>query len=44
MQASDKDEFIKVMIKEIEDHIQCKYWELVLIELIPYGIKVLDVV
>jgi hypothetical protein len=38
----DREEFIKAMIKEINDHIKRKHWILVRREQVPKGTKILD--
>jgi hypothetical protein len=38
----DREDFIKAIIKEINDHINRKHWILVLREKVPKGTKILD--
>jgi hypothetical protein len=38
----DREEFIKAIIKEINDHIKHKHWVLVPREQVPKGMKILD--
>jgi hypothetical protein len=40
--APDKEEFVKAIVKEMNDHIVAKNWELVPREDVPEGVKVLD--
>jgi hypothetical protein len=42
MKAPDRDEFVKAIVKEMNDHIVSKNWELVPRKDIPEGVKVLD--
>ena len=42
MRAPDKGHFINAMIKEVEDHVQRKHWELIPISEVPPGTKILD--
>jgi hypothetical protein len=44
MKAPDWDEFVNAIVKEMNDHIVSKNWELVLRREVPSGIKVLDYV
>ena len=41
MQAPDKDEFAKAVVKEVNDHIDHKHWELIPRESVPRGVKIL---
>jgi hypothetical protein len=41
MKAPDSKEFIKAAIKEVNDHIERKHWELIPRNQVPKGIKVL---
>jgi hypothetical protein len=41
MKAPDRDEFIKAVVKEVNDHIENKHWELVPRESVPRGVDVL---
>ena len=38
------DQFWKAMDKELDDHISCEHWEVILKEDIPKGTKLLDMV
>jgi hypothetical protein len=40
--APERDEFVKAIVKEMNDHIVSKSWELVLRREVPAGVKVLD--
>jgi hypothetical protein len=40
--APDRDEFVKAIVKEMNEHIVSKNWELVPRREVPSGIKVLD--
>ena len=42
LKQPDRDEFVKAVIKEMNDHIVRKHWELIPIEQVPEGHKVLD--
>jgi hypothetical protein len=42
MKAPDKEEFVKAIVKEMNDHIVAKNWELVPREAVPEGVQVLD--
>jgi hypothetical protein len=42
MKAPCQDEFVKAIVKEINDHIVSKNWELVPRQDVPAGVKVLD--
>jgi hypothetical protein len=42
MNAPDRDEFVNAIVKEMNDHIVSKNWELVPRRDVPPGIKVLD--
>jgi hypothetical protein len=42
MKAPDRDEFVKSIVKEMNDHSVSKNWELVPRWEVPQGIKVLD--
>ena len=42
MKESDRGEFIKEMIKEVEDHVGHRHWELAPREKVPAGTKALD--
>jgi hypothetical protein len=42
MKAPDRDEFVKAIVKEMNDHIVSKNWELVPRREVPAGVKVLD--
>ena len=42
MRAPDKGHFVTAMIKEVEDHVQRKHWELIPISEVPPGTKILD--
>ena len=42
LRAPDKDEFLKAIIKEVNDHIDGNHWELVPVSEVPKGTKVLD--
>ena len=42
MRAPDKGHFINAMIKEVEDHVQRKHWELIPISEVPPDTKMLD--
>jgi hypothetical protein len=42
MKAPDKKEFFKAIVKEMNDHIVAKNWELVPREDVPEGVRVLD--
>jgi hypothetical protein len=42
MKAPDKKEFVKAIVKEMNDHIVAKNWELVPREDVPEGVRVLD--
>jgi hypothetical protein len=42
MKAPDRDEFVKATVKEMNDHIVSKNWELVPRQDVPAGVKVLD--
>jgi hypothetical protein len=44
MQAPDADEFIKAAVKEVNDHIERKHWELIPREQVPEGEKILPAV
>jgi hypothetical protein len=44
MQAPDADEFIKAVVKEVNDHIERKHWELIPREQVPEGEKILPAV
>jgi hypothetical protein len=39
MKAPDQDEFVKAIVKEINDHIVSKNWELVPRQDVPPGIR-----
>ena len=41
MRAPDSNEFVKAVIKEVNDHIERKHWELIPREQVPKGVKVL---
>jgi hypothetical protein len=38
MKAPDRDEFVKVIVKEMNDHIVSKHWELVPRRDVPAGV------
>jgi hypothetical protein len=42
MQAPDADEFIKAVVKEVNDHIESKHWELIPCKQVPKGEKILS--
>ena len=42
MRAPDRRQFVGAMIKEVEDHVQRKHWEIIPISQVPKGTKVLD--
>ena len=42
MQAEDRSEFVKAMVKEYNDHTDRKHWKLVRKEEVPKGTKILD--
>jgi hypothetical protein len=42
MKAPDQDEFIKEIVKDMNDRIVSKNWELVPRREVPAGVKVLD--
>lgn len=42
LKAPDKDEFLKAIIKEVNDHIDGNHWELVPASEVPKGTKILD--
>ena len=44
MQAHNKNEFLQAVIDEVNAHIEGKHWELVKIEDVPKGAKVIDLV
>jgi hypothetical protein len=44
MQAPDRKEFVKTCIKEVNDHIDRKHWELVPREEVPKDVKILPAV
>jgi hypothetical protein len=44
MKAPDKGEFVKAIVKEMNDHIVAKNWELVPRADVPEGVRVLDLV
>jgi len=44
MRAPDKEQFLAVIVKEINDHITNNYWQLVPKSEVPAGTKVLDLV
>ena len=44
MRAADKKNFIGAMVKEVDDHVRRKHWEIVPISTVPSGHKVLDMV
>ena len=41
MKAPDSKEFVKAVVKEVNDHIEHKHWELIPREQVPKGVKVL---
>ncbi len=41
MQAPDADEFVKAVVKEVNDHIECKHWEFIPRKQVPKGEKIL---
>ncbi len=42
IREADKDDFLKAIVKEVNDHIEGNHWELVPRESLPKGAKVLD--
>jgi hypothetical protein len=44
MQAPDADKFIKAVVKEVNDHIECKHWGLIPRKQLPKGEKILPAV
>ena len=44
MREPDANKFIKATIKEVNDHIEHKHWELILHEHIPKGVTILPLV
>jgi len=44
LREPDRDQFIKAVIKEVNDHIVRKHWDLILISQVPKDQKVLDAV
>jgi hypothetical protein len=40
--APGRDEFVKAIVKEMNDHIVSKKWELIPRQDVPAGVKVLD--
>ena len=44
MKAPDRKEFIKACVKEVNDHIDRKHWELIPRSEVPEGVKVLPAV
>ena len=42
MRANDRNQFIIAMIKEVEDHASRKHWELIPLNEVPKGTKILD--
>jgi len=44
MRAPDRSEFVKACIKEMNDHIERKHWELVPRNKVPKGVKILPAV
>ena len=44
MRATDKKNFVHAMVKEVEDHVKRKHWEIIPISSVPKGHKVLDMV
>jgi hypothetical protein len=41
MKAPDRNQFKKAIVKEVNDHIENKHWELIPREAVPKGVKVL---
>jgi hypothetical protein len=41
MKAPDRNQFKKAIVKEVNDHIENKHWELIPHEAVPKGVKVL---
>ena len=41
MKAPDRDQFTKAIVKEVNDHIEHKHWELIPRDAVPKGVKVL---
>jgi hypothetical protein len=41
MQAPDAHEFVKAVKNEVNDHFECKHWELIPHEQVPKGEKIL---
>jgi len=42
MRQPDREQFIEAVVKEVNDHTKNKHWELIPIEEVPEGTKVLD--
>jgi hypothetical protein len=42
MKQPDRNEFVKAVIKEINDHVERKHWELIPIEEVPENTPILD--
>ena len=42
MKQPDCKEFIKAVVKEVNDHIECKHWQLIPRSQVPKDTKVLD--
>jgi hypothetical protein len=44
MRQPDRDEFVKAIIKEVNGHIEGDHWEMIPLDEVPKGTKVLDAV